>query len=85
MDNLHQTTIDQLGRIELPRPMRDALGLNPGVLVVVELTAHRISIRQAAQAGNSQTTPLTQRVAQMELPVASWDEMEREIEGEHLR
>jgi len=67
--------IDKRGRIELPRKMREALGLLPETDVVVELTDKGIFIKPKLIA-----TPLTQKIADMDLPVADWEKMEQEIE-----
>ncbi len=69
-------TIDPLGRLQLPQAMRDALGLTPGSTVVVELSRRSISIEPPPR----QATPITERIAKMELPVSSWEEMEQEIQ-----
>lgn len=72
--------IDKRGRIELPRKMREALGLLPETDVVVELTEKGIFIKPKLMA-----TPLTQKIADMDLPAADWRQMEREIEQGHLK
>lgn len=74
------STIDPSGKVELPRQMRDALGLAPGTTVVLELAERTISIRQ-----QSDLAPITRSIASMNLPVSDWEEMEGEIEAEHLR
>ncbi len=71
--------IDLQGRIELPRVMREALGLIPQTEALVELTAKGIFIRPKHSA-----TPITQRIANMNLPVSDWAQMEKEIEAEHI-
>jgi len=72
--------IDKRGRIELPRKMREILGLLPETDVIVELTEKGIFIKPKLTA-----TPLTQKIADMDLPVAEWSQMEREIERGHLK
>jgi hypothetical protein len=72
--------IDKQGRIELPRVMLDALGLFPETDVIIELTDKGIFIRPKLVA-----TPITQKIADMDLPVSDWNLMEEEIEEEHLR
>ena len=72
--------IDTHGRIELPRMMREALGLFPETDVLVELTAKGIYIRPKLSA-----TPITQRIANMDLPISDWDTMEQEIEAGHIK
>jgi AbrB family looped-hinge helix DNA binding protein len=74
---LSQTsTIDKNGRVALPKPMLDALGITSDSEVVIELTDAGIVIK------SSNLTPsITQRIADMNLPVADWDEMEQEIDA----
>ncbi len=74
------STIDPSGKVELPRQMRDELGLAPGTTVVLELAARTISIRQ-----ESDLAPITRSIASMNLPVSEWEEMEEDIAAEHLR
>ena len=76
----HLSTIDPSGKVELPRRMRDALGLAPGTTVVLELAERSISIRQ-----QSDLAPITRSIASMNLPVSDWEKMEEEVEAEHLR
>jgi AbrB family looped-hinge helix DNA binding protein len=66
--------IDHAGRIMLPKTILDAFGIAPEAEVVVESTDIGIVIRPKAQIG-----PITARIAKMELPVADWEDMEREI------
>ena len=72
--------IDPSGKVKLPRQMRDALNLTPGTTVVLELAERTISIRQ-----QSDLAPITRGIADMNLPVSGWEEMEEEVEAEHLR
>jgi antitoxin component of MazEF toxin-antitoxin module len=74
------STIDASGKVELPRQMLDSLGLAPGTTVVLELAERTISIRQ-----QSDLAPITRGIAGMNLPVSDWQDMEEEIEAEHLR
>ncbi len=67
--------IDKRGRVELPRVMREALGLFPETDVIAELTDEGIFIRPKLT-----TTPITQKIANMGLPVSDWSRMEQEIE-----
>lgn len=71
--------IDKQGRIALPQKMREALGLRPDAAVIVELTANGIFIKPKLAA-----TPLTQKIADMDLPVSDWSQMEHEIEAGRL-
>ena len=75
----HTTTIDQAGRIILPKQILDALRLHPKEEVVIELTETGIVIKPKRPI-----TPITEPIAAMGLPVADWDQMEREIEGGRL-
>jgi bifunctional DNA-binding transcriptional regulator/antitoxin component of YhaV-PrlF toxin-antitoxin module len=72
--------IDKQGRIELPLVMRESLGLFPETNVIVELTEKGIFIRPKLAA-----TPITQKIADMDLPVSDWSQMEQEIEEGHLK
>ncbi len=68
--------VDRAGALTLPQQSLDALGIRPESEVVVEWTETRIVIRP-----KSSPTPITDRLAAMDLPVADWDEMELEIES----
>jgi bifunctional DNA-binding transcriptional regulator/antitoxin component of YhaV-PrlF toxin-antitoxin module len=72
--------IDKQGRIELPRMMREALGLFPETKVIIELTERGIFIRPKLTA-----TPITQKISDMDLPISDWSRMEQEIEEGHLK
>ena len=73
------STIDKNGRVALPKPMLDALGIVSDSEVVIELTDVGIVIK------STKLTPsITQRIADMNLPVADWEEMEREIDAGRL-
>lgn len=69
--------IDRTGRITLPKPALDALGAHGAdeKEIVVELTDAGVVLKPAPT-----TTPITERIAAMNLPVADWEHMEREIE-----
>ena len=70
------STIDRNGRVALPKPMLDALGITSDSEVVIELTDAGIVIK------SSNLIPsITQRIAGMNLPVADWEEMEQEIDA----
>jgi len=73
------TTIDRAGRITLPKQVLDALGVHPEAEVVIELIEAGIVIKPKYP-----TTPITERIAAMSLPVADWDHMEQEIEAGRL-
>jgi AbrB family looped-hinge helix DNA binding protein len=72
-------TIDQAGRITLPKQILDALKLQPETELVIEVIETGIVIRPKHLAA-----PLTERIAAMNLPVANWEQMEREIEAGRL-
>lgn len=73
-------TIDQSGRIMLPEPILNALGVQPESELIIELTEHGVSIRTQPSA-----TPITDRLATMNLPVGEWEQMEKEIEAGRLK
>jgi len=70
------STIDKNGRVAIPKPMLDALGITSDSEVVIELTDAGIVIKST-----NLTPSITQRIADMNLPVADWDEMEQEIDA----
>ena len=70
------STIDKNGRVALPKPMLDALGIASDSEVVIELTDVGIIIKST-----NLTPSITQRIADMNLPVAEWEEMEQEIDA----
>jgi len=70
------STIDKNGRVALPKPMLDALGIVSDSEVVIELTDVGIVIKST-----NLTPSITQRIADMNLPVADWEEMEQEIDA----
>lgn len=42
-----RTTIDAAGRIVVPKPLRDAMGLQPGLLLELEVTDGRLLVEVA--------------------------------------
>lgn len=72
--------IDKDGRIELPEKMREECGLLPETDVLIELKGDGIIITPKLT-----TTPITQRIAEMDLPVSDWKQMEKEIAEGHLK
>lgn len=72
-------TIDQAGRITLPKQILDALGVHPEAEVVIELIETGVVIKPKYPI-----SPITERIAAMNLPVADWDQMEQEIEAGRL-
>ncbi|MCI0697680.1 AbrB/MazE/SpoVT family DNA-binding domain-containing protein [candidate division KSB1 bacterium] len=71
--------IDQAGRITLPKQILDALGLRPESELVIELKQAGAVIKP-----KHPITPITERIAAMNLPVADWNVMEKEIEAGRL-
>ncbi len=74
-------TIDQSGRITLPKQILNALGVSASreAEVVIELTKIGVVIKS-----KHPVTPITARIAAMDLPVADWGQMEQEIEAGRL-
>ena len=70
-------TIDSSGHLTLPQPALDALGIEGDKVteVVLELTGAGVVIKPKGAL-----SPITARIAAMNLPVADWEQMEREIE-----
>ena len=73
MDSL-TLTIDRSGRIALPDTVLERLGVEPEGQVVVELVENGALIKPKRANG-----PLTQQIAEMNLPVGDWEQMEAEI------
>ncbi len=69
-------TIDQSGRVTIPRQILDALGVHPETEVIVELTEVGVVIKP-----KHSTHLITDRIASMSLSVADWNQMELEIEA----
>ena len=69
------THIDQSGRVLLPLPMLEAIGVAPETDVLVQVVGSDILIRSKRSL-----PPITAYLAEMALPVADWTQMEREIE-----
>lgn len=68
-------TINQRGELLLPEKVCHLLGWLPETEVTIELTdaAMVIRLKQAIP-------PITADIAKMNLPVTTWEQMEREIE-----
>ena len=72
--------IDKQGRIELPEKIRKESGLLPETDVLIELKDGGVFIKPKLT-----TTPITQKIAEMDLPVSDWNVMEKEIAEGHLK
>ncbi len=68
--------IDQGGRITLPQQILEALGVQPEAEVVIALTETGVVLKPKYAV-----TPITDRLAAMNLPVSDWERMEQEIEA----
>jgi bifunctional DNA-binding transcriptional regulator/antitoxin component of YhaV-PrlF toxin-antitoxin module len=73
MDQL-TLTIDESGRIALPDTVMERLGVEPEGQVVMELVEEGALIKPKLAKG-----PLTQEIAEMNLPVGDWEQMEADI------
>ena len=71
---IYSGKVDQAGRIELPKPILEASGLAPESEVLIEATTGSVVIRR-----KQLLPPITQRIADMSLPVDDWQRMEEEI------
>lgn len=73
-------TIDSAGRLTLPKPILEALGVEQAheTEVVIELTEMGVVIKL-------KNAPITERLAAMNLPVDRWEQMEEEIEAERVK
>ena len=50
MENAIETTIDQAGRLVIPKPMREQAGLQPGMPLLVSVRDGRIEVEPAPRA-----------------------------------
>ena len=73
---VHTLTIDQKGRIKLPWQMMESLGVKADTELVVEMTESGLLLKPKLAS-----TPLTDQLSAMDLPVADWDQMEQEIDA----
>ena len=73
---LHTVKVDKQGKLTLPKDALDALGVKKEAERIMELTDGGIllSFKQSLP-------PLTEQIAAMNLPVASWEQMETETEA----
>lgn len=69
------TKIDRQGRISIPHDMLNKLGLLPEKDVIIEFFKSGIVIKP-----KSIETPITKKIAAMNLPVSDWEQIEDEIE-----
>ena len=67
-------TIDQSRRIVLPKQILDALGITIKDEIILELTQAGALIKP------KRATPITDKIAAMNLPVSDWEQMKQEIE-----
>ncbi|EDN67828.1 hypothetical protein BGP_1087 [Beggiatoa sp. PS] len=72
--------IDSQGRMTLPKQAFDLLGLLPNMRVMVELTKNSLVIK-----AKPDLPPITAEIAQMNLPVADWEQMAQEIEEGRIK
>ncbi len=72
--------IDKRGRIEIPKKMREECGLFPETDALIEIKDDGILIKPKLT-----DTPITRRIAEMDLPVSEWKKMEKEIAEGHLK
>lgn len=72
-------TVDGAGRIALPKDVMERLGIHPEERVSVELVEGAAIIR-----AQTDTDALTERIAAMNLPVADWAQMKKEIAAGRL-
>lgn len=72
--------IDKQGRIQLSEKLRQESGLLPETDVLIEIKDGGILIRPKLAA-----TPITQRIAKMNLPVSDWEKMAEEISAGRLK
>jgi bifunctional DNA-binding transcriptional regulator/antitoxin component of YhaV-PrlF toxin-antitoxin module len=71
--------VDPDGRLVVPRSVLAETGIGPDDVVTMEVTRRGLLIRSKRS-----DTPITDRIAAMSLPVAEWEQMEREIEAGRL-
>ena len=67
-------TMDSSRRITLPERILDALGITIKDEILLEMTNAGVLIKP------KRATPLTDRLASMNLPVSDWEQMKKEIE-----
>ncbi len=67
--------IDPNGQITLPKDILKLFGWIPNMDVILEMKKKNIVIRP-----QNSMPPITYEIANMDLPVADWEQMEQEIE-----
>lgn len=73
---LHTVKVDKQGKITLPQNALDALGVEKEAELVMELTEDGVLL-----SFKKSLPPLTEQISAMNLPVASWEQMETETEA----
>lgn len=73
---LHTVKVDKQGKLTLPKDVLDALGVEKEAELVMELTNDGVLL-----SFKKTLPPLTEQIAVMNLPVASWDQIETETEA----
>ncbi len=68
-------TMDSSRRITLPERILDALGITIKDEILLEMTNAGVLIKP------KRATPLTDRLASMNLPVSDWEQMKKEIQA----
>ncbi len=72
--------VDRQGRIALPEEILDRLGVRPESEVIVEIGPNGALIKPKSAEGS-----LTDKIAEMNLPVSDWDQMKSEIAAGRFR
>lgn len=72
----HTVTIDRTGRVTLPKSVLEALNLKKESEILLEVTAAGILLTPKRPL-----PPITERIANMNLPAPDWEQMEAEIEA----
>lgn len=78
---VHTLTIDQKGRIKLPWQLIESLGMKTDTELIVEMTESGLLLKPKS---SPTSTPLTDQLSAMNLPVADWEQMEQEVEAGRL-
>lgn len=78
---VHTLTIDQKGRIKLPWQIIESLGMKTDTELIVEMTESGLLLKPKSFPTS---TPLTDQLSAMNLPVVDWEQMEQEVEAGRL-